>query len=237
MFIIIVCSTCSDFHAAQSPLMARYINNEKCGCKILYGMTITEGVIGLIWMTPGISFYFDMATPAATLGPKGNVALAVNNVSVGLLGVFGGALAVLGVVILPVTSGDTAFRATRLTIADVIGYDQRPHKDRLMIAVPLFVMGVTLSFIPFGMLWRHFELANQALVTIMLWTAAAYLLHCGKFYWIVSMPARLMTVVGVVYICFEKMTGLGVSYEPSNAMGIVIALICFTLLLTAGRKV
>ena len=143
VFITIACGACSGFHATQSPLMARCINNEKHGRKIFYGAMIAEGVIGLIWVTLGMSFYSDTAALAAALGPKGNAALVVNNISVELLGVFGGALAVLGVVVLPVTSGDTAFRAARLTIADAIGYDQRPHKNRLMIAVPLFVVAIT----------------------------------------------------------------------------------------------
>ena len=237
VFITIACGACSGFHATQSPLMARCINNEKHGRKIFYGAMIAEGVIGLIWVTLGMSFYSDTAALAAALGPKGNAALVVNNISVELLGVFGGALAVLGVVVLPVTSGDTAFRAARLTIADAIGYDQRPHKNRLMIAAPLFVVGVALNFIPFGMLWRYFGFANQALAAIMLWAAAAYLLHRGKFHWIASVPACFMTAVSAVYICFEKTMGFGMSYELSNIVGIAIALICFALLLTAGRKV
>ena len=237
MFITVACGAISGFHATQSPLMARCINNEKHGRKIFYGAMIAEGVIGLIWVTLGMSFYSDTAALAAALGPKGNAALVVNNISVELLGVFGGALAVLGVVVLPVTSGDTAFRAARLTIADAIGYDQRPHKNRLMIAVPLFVVGVALNFIPFGMLWRYFGFANQALAAIMLWAAAAYLLHRGKFHWIASVPACFMTAVSAVYICFEKTMGFGMSYELSNIVGIAIALICFALLLTAGRKV
>ena len=237
MFITVACGAISGFHSTQSPLMARCINNEKHGRKIFYGAMIAEGVIGLIWVTLGMSFYSDTAALAAALGPKGNAALVVNNISVELLGVFGGALAVLGVVVLPVTSGDTAFRAARLTIADAIGYDQRPHKNRLMIAVPLFVVGVALNFIPFGMLWRYFGFANQALAAIMLWAAAAYLLHRGKFHWIASVPACFMTAVSAVYICFEKTMGFGMSYELSNIVGIAIALICFALLLTAGRKV
>ena len=237
VFITIACGACSGFHATQSPLMARCISNEKHGRQIFYGAMIAEGVIGLIWVTLGMSFYTDTAALDAALGPKGNAALVVNNISVELLGAFGGALAVLGVVVLPVTSGDTAFRAARLTIADAIGYDQRPHKNRLMIAVPLFVVGVALNFIPFGMLWRYFGFANQALAAIMLWAAAAYLLHRGKFHWIASVPACFMTAVSAVYICFEKSMGFGMSYEMSNIVGIAIALVCFALLLTVGRKI
>ena len=237
VFITIACGACSGFHATQSPLMARCINNEKHGRKIFYGAMIAEGVIGLIWVTLGMSFYSDTAALAAALGPKGNAALVVNNISVELLGVFGGALAVLGVVVLPVTSGDTAFRAARLTIADAIGYDQRPHKNRLMIAVPLFVVGVALNFIPFGMLWRYFGFANQAPRRHHVVGRGRLLAASRQVPMIASVPVCFMTAVSAVYICFEKTMGFGMSYELSNIVGIAIVLICFALLLTAGRKV
>lgn len=237
VFITIACGACSGFHATQSPLMARCISNERHGRKVFYGAMIAEGVIGLIWVTLGMSFYPDSAALAAALGPSGNAALVVNNISVELLGVFGGALAVLGVVVLPVTSGDTAFRAARLTIADALNYDQRPHKNRLMLALPLFIVGVSLNFVSFQMLWRYFGFANQALAAIVLWAAAAYLLHRGKFHWIASLPAMFMTAVSAVYICYEKSMGFGMSYELSNIIGIGVAVLCFALLMTVGCKI
>ena len=39
--------------------------------------------------------------------------------------------------ILPITSGDTAFRAARLTIAEFLKTPQKDAVKRLMIAVPL----------------------------------------------------------------------------------------------------
>ena len=105
-----------------------------------------------------------------------------------------------------------------------------------MLAIPLFVVGIALNFIPFGMLWRYFGFANQALAAIVLWAAAAYLLHRGKFHWIASLPAMFMTAVSAVYICYEKNMGFGMSYEMSNIVGIGIAVICFILLVTVGRK-
>ncbi|PBF00386.1 hypothetical protein BGU37_15375 [Clostridioides difficile] len=50
----------------------------------------------------------------------GGPATVVNTVSVGLMWPIGGALAILGVVACPITSGDTAFRSARLTIAAAI---------------------------------------------------------------------------------------------------------------------
>lgn len=236
LFISIACGAISGFHATQSPMMARCIANEKYGRPVFYGAMIAEGVIGLIWVTLGMSFFPDPAALAAVLGPKGNAALVVNNISVSLLGGFGGALAILGVVVLPVTSGDTAFRSARLTIADIFGYDQRPNRNRLSIAVPLFVIGVALNFIPFGILWRYFGWANQTLAAIVLWTGAAYLLHRGRFHWVATLPAMFMTAVSVSYICFEKSMGFGMPYQMANIVAVVITVICAAALLTKGRN-
>ena len=68
MFITIACGAVSGFHATQSPLMARCISNEKHGRQIFYGAMIAEGVIGLIWVTLGMSFYTDTAALDAALG-------------------------------------------------------------------------------------------------------------------------------------------------------------------------
>lgn len=104
----------------------------------------------------------------------------VDTISRGVLGPVGGALAILGVVACPITSGDTAFRSARLTIADAIGYKQGPVKNRFVIAIPLFAIGLALCFIPFAIIWRYFGWSNQTLATIALWAAAKYLERHGK---------------------------------------------------------
>lgn len=236
VFITIACGALSGFHSTQSPMMARCMSNEKYGRFVFYGAMIAEGIIGLIWVTLGMSFFPDPHTLFEVLGPKGNAALVVNKISVELLGTFGGALAVLGVVVLPVTSGDTAFRSARLTLSDIFHYDQKPNMNRLLIAIPLFVIGVALNFIPFGILWRYFGFANQALAGIVLWSAAAYLLHRGRFHWIATVPAMFITAVSVCYICFEKSMGFGMPYQVSYIIGIVVMVLCLIGLLTIGRK-
>ena len=205
VFITIACGACSGFHATQSPLMARCINNEKHGRKIFYGAMIAEGVIGLIWVTLGMSFYSDTAALAAALGPKGNAALVVNNISVELLGVFGGALAVLGVVVLPVTSGDTAFRSARLVLADWFKIDQKKWQNRLMLCVPVLGVGAILGIgnalgkIDYTVIWRYFSWTNQTLAMIVLWAASMYLFYDKKNYWITAVPATFMSAVSVTY--------------------------------------
>ncbi len=236
VFITIACGALSGFHATQSPMMARCLPNEKYGRPVFFGAMIAEGVIALIWVTLGMSFYENSAALAEALGPSGNAALVVDEISKVLLGTFGGTLAVLGVVILPITSGDTAFRSARLTVADALGFDQGPNKNRMMLAIPIFAIGVALNFIPFGVLWRYFGWANQTLAAVVLWAAGAYLLHRDRCHWIATIPAMFITAVCVSYICFEKSMGFGMSYDISNIVAVVFTLLCLVAFLTVGRK-
>lgn len=110
-------------------------------------------------------------------GPAGVV---VNIISNSILGKVGGILALLGVVACPITSGDTAFRSARLAIADAIHYKQGPVKNRFIIAIPLFIVGIALCFINFNIIWRYFAWSNQTLATIALWAGAVYLAQKKK---------------------------------------------------------
>jgi len=234
MFITIACGAISGFHSTQSPMMARCIGNEKLGRKAFYGAMIAEGVIGLIWVTVGLSFYEGAEGLRKALGPSGNAALVVSEACNTLLGAgFGGTLAILGVVVLPITSGDTAFRSARLTIADLFKLPQQAVLPRLMIAVPLFVIGGVLSQVNFGVIWRYFGWANQTLAMFILWTAAVYLAKRAKFHWICSIPAAFMTAVTVSYLCFDKI-GFGLPYQVSNYIGIGTAVACLAFFLVRG---
>jgi carbon starvation protein CstA len=141
IFVVVSCGAISGFHSTQSPLMSRCLRNEKHGKFVFYGSMISESVIALIWCTVGLCFY---KSPEA-LHAMGNPANVVNDVSIALLGSFGGFLAILGVIILPITSGDTAFRSARLIVADAIGIKQKAIPKRLLIAIPIFIIGLTLA--------------------------------------------------------------------------------------------
>ncbi len=217
VFITIACGAVSGFHATQSPMMARCMQNESNGRFIFYGAMIAEGVIALIWCTLGLSFYDSPEALNASMA-AGGPAKVVHEVSTSLLGGFGGLLAILGVVILPITSGDTAFRAARLIIAEFVKLPQKAMTRRLMISIPLFVVGFLVSKAPFDTIWRYFGWANQTTAMIMLWTAAAYLLRHRKLHWICTIPAMFMTVVTVTYIANAKI-GFGVPMEMATLIG------------------
>ena len=236
VFITIACGAISGFHATQSPMMARCMGNEKLGKKVFFGAMIAEGVIGLVWCTLGLSFYEGAEGLRQALGASNNAALIVSEVSNTLLGAgFGGTLAILGVVVLPITSGDTAFRSARLTIADIFKTDQKSVVARLTIAVPLFLTGAALSQVNFGIIWRYFGWANQTLAMFMLWTGAVYLARRGKCHWICSIPATFMTAVCMTYLTYDKI-GFGLPYEVANIIGIGSAAFAFILFMLKGSQ-
>lgn len=227
IFITIACGAISGFHSTQSPLMARCIQNEKNGHFVFYGAMIGEGIIALIWCTLGLSFY-DSPEALNTALAAGGPAKVVHEVSTSLLGGLGGILAVLGVVVLPITSGDTAFRAARLIIAEFLKMPQKAIAKRLLISVPLFVLGYIVSKSDFDIIWRYFGWANQTVAAIMLWAAAAYLVRHGKFHWVCTIPAIMMTAVASTFLAYAKL-GFGLPIQTSTMFGVAFT-VAVTLL-------
>ncbi|MCD9527144.1 carbon starvation CstA family protein [Photobacterium carnosum] len=220
LFITIACGAISGFHATQSPLMARCIENEQNGRFIFYGAMIGEGIIALIWCALALSFFgsIEALSDAIANGGPGNV---VYSSSFGLLGVFGGIIAFLGVVILPITSGDTAFRSSRLILAEYFNMDQKPLRNRLLMAMPLFVLGAILTQVDFAIIWRYFGFANQTTAVMMLWTASAYLLRLDKLHWVATIPAMFMTTVCISFILNNDQLGFGLPMTVSTVVALI----------------
>lgn len=234
MFITIACGAVSGFHATQSPLMARCLPNEQYGRPVFYGSMIAEGIIALIWCTLAISFFHTPEMLNKVLG-EGGPGLVVNQVSTTLLGPFGGVLAIIGVVLLPITSGDTAFRSARLIIADTFKLSQVQALKRLLIAVPLFGVGFVISLSDFGLIWRYFGWANQTLATVVLWAAAMYLLKKGKLHWVASIPATFMTVVVATFLANSGI-GFGLPMNVSTSIGLGVAFLGVVAFFAEARK-
>ncbi|MDY6407470.1 MAG: carbon starvation CstA family protein, partial [Pseudomonadota bacterium] len=175
MFITIACGALSGFHATQSPMMARCITNEKYSRPIFYGAMILEGFIALIWATLGIAFYHGTEGLNNALGGTGDAGVVVSQVSKSFLGEFGGLLAILSVVFLAITTGDTALRSARLSLADFLKVDQKNMIKRLIFSAIILGIATIMAFINLDKIWLYFGWVNQLLASIMLWVGALYL--------------------------------------------------------------
>ena len=256
MFITVACGAISGFHSTQSPLMARCMKSEKQGHFVFYGAMVCEGVIALIWAAAGCSLY--EVTGGLNTGLAEALAMgqskAIYDVCSKTMGGVGIALAMIGVVICPITSGDTAFRSARLTLADWFKIDQDSYANRLKLCVPVLGVGAflgignALGFINYTVIWRYFSWTNQTLAMIVLWAASMYLFKEKKNYWITAVPATFMSAVSCTYFvlapeCLGKMIntyadGKLVAYNTAVAypIGIVFAIAMLALFIYATKK-
>lgn len=237
MFVTVACGAISGFHSTQSPIISKCITSEKEGRKVFYGAMLAESVIALIWAAGGVAFYGatgGLNQAISELGQSG----VVYDVSTGMLGPVGGALAIIGVIACPITSGDTAFRSARLILAEITGLDQKQIKNRLLITIPLLGLGAVLTQLDFNVLWRYFSWSNQTLAMISLWVATAYLLKSNSNRWtsmLTALPATFMSAVSSTYICMAK-EGLQLSQGIAYPIGIVFALALFGFYLSVVLK-
>ncbi len=249
LFLTIACGAISGFHATQSPLMARCMRNEKHGRPIFYGAMITEGVVALIWATVSMYFFYyggwkecvDAETvnqfvaqyqngEGKTLIQFFSAPNVVEKVCSSWLGIFGGILALFGVVAAPITSGDTAFRSARLIVAEALRMEQKSIIKRFYIAIPMFLCAFALLVWQmenpngFNVIWQWFGWANQTLAVFTLWTITVYLARKRKPYVITLVPALFMTVVCATFILVSPM-----ALQFDTSLGYVGSVIVFLI--------
>lgn len=230
MFVTVACGAISGFHATQSPMVAKCIMSEKNGKPVFFGAMISEGVIALVWAAAGVAFYgaTHYLNEALTAYGASNV---VYEISKELLGPFGGILAILGVVICPITSGDTAFRSARLVLAESFNLDQKIIKNRLILTLPILLLSTILTQLNFNILWRYFSWSNQTLAMIALWVSTAYLIKCGKYKYgslITAIPGTFMSAVSLTYILIAP-EGFKLSGTIAYPIGIIFSIILFVI--------
>ena len=249
MFITVACGAISGFHSTQSPLMARCLKSERQGHFVFYGAMVAEGCIALVWAAAGCAVY--EATGGLSTGLaeilQGGQSVAIYDVSVKTMGSVGVILAMIGVVICPITSGDTAFRSARYALADWMNFDQGSFKNRLILTVPVLGVGAflgfgnTLGFLSYQVIWRYFSWTNQTLAMIVLWSAAMYLVKEHKNYWIAAAPATFMSAVSATYfVMAPECLGLIPAFKNNTSVaypaGIIIAALFLGLFLRAASK-
>ena len=247
LFIVVSCGAISGFHSTQSPLMARCLKNEKYARPVFYGAMIAEGIVAMIWATAAMAFFGGPEGLNAAMSEgvmidgtltKVTPAIAVDMICKSWLGKVGAVIAVMGVVVCPITSGDTAFRSLRLTIADFLKSDQRPISRRLIVSIPIFVLAYFCCKMDFSTVWNYVGIGNQLLATIVLWTSAAYLISCRKPHWMCSLPASFLSFVCVSYFLMAPYKAGGLHLAPmiGYAAGVASAVGLMLLCIYKSRK-
>lgn len=238
-FITVACGILSGFHSTQTAIISRTMTGEKQGRTTFYNMMVLEGFIAMVWAAGAMGVY--------NLGlQEANAGLATQTVGIvckNILGNVGGIIALLGVIVLPITSGDTALRALRMMIAESFHIDQRTSGKRMGLAIPIFVLVAGIlawakfSNGGFAVLWRYFAWSNQTLALFALASVAIYLIGAGKskYCWIPLIPGAFYAFVTFTYIMNAKI-GFHIPWVGAYALGAAFAVAYLIVTVTFGRR-
>ena len=221
-FITVACGILSGFHSTQTAIISRTMKSEKQGRMTFYNMMILEGFIAMVWAAGAMGVYnlalqnADASLATATIGV----------VCKDILGPVGGIIALLGVIVLPITSGDTALRSLRLAISESFHLDQTSKAKRLGLAAVIFALvAVILVFAKsnangFNILWRYFAWSNQTLSLFAFLGISVWMFENGraKFVWMPLIPGAWYAFVTVTYIVNAKI-GFNVPWTAAYVIG------------------
>ncbi|MBQ9694595.1 MAG: carbon starvation protein A [Kiritimatiellae bacterium] len=243
LFVTIACGIISGFHATQSPIVARTMRHERESRCTYYGMMITEGVIAMIWAAAGLAIY---NTFPELMSDKPAKALSVATEH--FLGGNIGLLTIFSVIILAITSGDTALRSLRLTLAEYVKVPQRSLKSRIFVCLPLLgCIGLLLWWsnqdaTSFEWLWKYFAWGNQILAASTLMACTVWLKRHGKTPWVTLLPGAFMTFIVFSFILWSDVSHPGCPYGFNLPLSLAypiagcVTLICCALVWRLGNQ-
>ena len=238
-FITVACGILSGFHSTQTAIISRTMKSEKQGRMTFYNMMILEGFIAMIWAAAAMGVY--------NLGlQEVNASLATGTVGIicrDLLGPVGGIIALLGVIVLPITSGDTALRSLRLSISDSLHIDQSSKPKRLGLSAIIFALvAVILVFAKsspdgFNLLWRYFAWSNQTLSLFAFLAITVWMFENGKgkYAWMPMIPGGFYCFICSTYIANAKI-GFNIPWTYAYIIGVVAAVLYVGVIIWYGRK-
>ena len=226
-FMTVSCGLLSGFHSTQATIISRTVNSEKDGRMIFYGMMCLESLIAIIWAAAAMDVYSFNLVPQNMIGTA-NVVNVIANKFVPLNLAF---IVTLAIIVLPITSGDTALRGLRITIADAINLQQKSILNRLIIVIPIVisVLGILVwakaNAESFSMIWRYFTFFNQLIAIPTLLCATIYLAKEKKNYFITLIPALFYVFITISFILYAEKIGFHLPLNYAEILGIIAVVI------------
>ncbi len=235
-FVTVACGIVSGFHSTQATLVSRTIRDEKEGRMTFYNMMIAEGFIAMIWAAATMGV-LKLGLADASTSATSVVGIVANN----LLGSVGGIIAVIGIIVLPITSGDTALRSLRLIIAEAVKIDQSKKKNRLAVSLAIFaVVAVILVFAKvnaggFNVLWRYFAWANQTIAVFAFAMITVYMMR-HKMPFIMSLVPGMFYMFVISSYILNAQIGFNLSWTLSYAIGGVLTAAYAAAIIRCGKS-
>ena len=238
-FVTVACGIVSGFHSTQATLISRTMGDEHEGRMTFYNMMILEGFIAMVWA-------------AAAMGAV-NIGLATNDmlhdqatsvvgiVAKNMLGSIGGIIAIIGVIVLPVTSGDTALRSLRIIISEAFHIDTTKKRNNLMLALPIFIVVAAILIWAkadtsgFNVLWRYFSWANESTAVFAFAMISIYMMQHKMPYLMSLIPGMFYMYVVSAYI-LNAQIGFNLPWTAAYIVSAVLTLAYAAAVIIYGNR-
>ncbi len=223
-FMTVSCGLLSGFHSTQSTIISRTLASQKEGRQVFYGMMVIESFIAMIWAAAAYHVYSLNIVSEPLRGTVG-VINSIADIFVVPWLVF---VVTIAVVILPVTSGDTALRGLRMILGEAFKLSQNKIKNRLIIILPIAFVIISVIFWAksnegsFGAVWRYFNFVNQLISIPTFLYATVYLYKKRKNWFMTLIPAIFYTFITSFFI-LNSDTGFGIKYNISCYIATIIS--------------
>ena len=238
-FVTVACGILSGFHSTQTAIISRTMKSEREGRTTFYYMMVLEGFIAMVWAAGAMGVYNLGLQEAVATKATATVGIVCRDI----LGNVGGVIALIGVIVLPITSGDTALRALRLSLSETLHIDQSTNGKRIKLAVPVFALVIAILVFAktnadgFNILWRYFAWANQTLSLFAFLCITAWMFENGKgkWAWVPMIPGCFYTFICVTYIANAHI-GFNIPWTLSYIIGVVCAIAYVVGCCVYGKK-
>lgn len=238
-FITVACGILSGFHSTQTAIISRTIKSERQGRNTFFNMMVLEGFIAMVWAAGAMGVY-NLGLQAA------DASLATGTIGVickDILGNVGGIIALVGVIILPITSGDTALRSLRLAISDALHIDTNNVFKRLSLAAVIFALVAGILVFAksnaegFNILWRYFAWSNQTLSLFAFLGISIWMFenNRAKYVWMPLIPGAWYAFITMTYIANAKI-GFNIPWTGAYIIGVVAAIAYVAAIVWYGKK-
>lgn len=257
LFVTVACGAISGFHSlVGSGTSSKQINSEKDIKPIGYGSMLIEGVLATLAI---------ITAAYLTKGELSNMGNAINIFSsgighfmegIGLKFEVGRDFTALAISAFALTSLDTATRLGRFIFQEMFSSKKDVKEKNAVVkltgnkyfaTIVTVVLGGTLAFKGWSVIWPIFGSANQLLAALALLALAVFLRNTGKKYKMAAIPTVFMFVVTECALVILILQKLNVFTEAtmmdgikSNWLLMLIAVVLFVLaiiLMISGFKV
>lgn len=225
-FMTVSCGLLSGFHSTQSTIISRTIQTQKDGRQVFYGMMCLESLIAMIWAAAAMHVYSLNLVPENLIG----TANVINSIADVFVLPILACIVTIAVVVLPITSGDTALRGLRIIIAEALNLNQKFIKNRLIIVIPLafiivaIILWAKMNADSFSVVWRYFNFFNQLIAIPTFLYATVYLYKNKRNYFMTLIPAIFYMIVTLMFILNSNI-GFSLSYKISGSIAFVLTVV------------